>query len=80
MAVVVADDGIFLCRGVAAVSLAETDADPEPHALADPDVESDANADININTDVEPDAVADINADLRAAGRAAFAERGRTRQ
>ena len=82
VAVVVADDGIFLCRGVTAVSLAETDANPEPHALADPDVESDTNA------DVEPDAIAQAHVkphvkphtDLRAASRAAFAERGRTRQ
>jgi hypothetical protein len=82
VAFVVADDGIFLCRGLTAVSLAETDANPEPHALADPDVESDTNA------DVEPDAIAQAHVkphvkphtDLRAASRAAFAERERTRQ
>ena len=78
MAVVVADDGIFLCRRFAAVSLAETDADPEPHALADPDVESDPDTDTD--ADSEPDAFADRHTDLRAAGRAAFARRGRTRQ
>lgn len=78
MAVVVADDGIFLCRGLTAVSLAETDANPEPHAIAEPDVESDTNA------DVEPDAIAQAHVkphtDLRAASRAAFAERERARQ
>jgi hypothetical protein len=86
VAVVVADDGIFLCRRLTAVSLAETDANPEPHAIAEPDVESDTNA------DVEPDAIAQAHAephakphvkphtDLRAASRAAFAGRGRARQ
>ena len=81
MAVVVADDGIFLVEG-SPPSLAGPTPNPEAHALADPDVESDTNA------DVEPDAIAQAHVkprvkphtDLRAAGRAAFAERERARQ